>query len=102
MTKVKHTPGPWRVGYSDDSGTGEDGFYCVTASDTECVVRSGESFGLGYGIENAADARLIAAAPDMLAALIDIQSAGRDELNDSASEAWQVVAAAISKATGEA
>ena len=48
----KHTPGPWRIEYEP---------YCHVRSDAGCVLAS------DYTTE--ANARLIAAAPDLLAAL---------------------------------
>ncbi len=63
MQKAKHRPGPWR--YIDDStpGTLELGLhdYCVETSDGNISVADLISF--------EADARLIAAAPDLLEAL---------------------------------
>jgi hypothetical protein len=48
-----------------------------------------------------ADARLIAAAPDMLAALRDMTMMYRRELaNDVQTEAWDAARAAIAKAEG--
>lgn len=58
-TKQTHTPGPWTV------GTSHDGFCTVTdGTKTICTVGAADLF---PGIE--ADARLIASAPDLLAAL---------------------------------
>ncbi len=66
----KHTPGPWRLGYEDGSGVADDYTkgYCITAGE-RTVVYSGDSFGVLYGIEREADARLISSAPELLAAL---------------------------------
>jgi hypothetical protein len=64
-----HTPGPWRIGYKDNSGMAP-GALCITADrapgDNECVVGGGDSFGCPYGVHNEDDAHLIAAAPDLL------------------------------------
>ena len=64
----KHTPGPWRVGYSDGGGGLDDGppftiqsvprdAMVVDATKGEVEMRSYE-----YGVLEVADARLIAAA----------------------------------------
>lgn len=59
----KHTPGPWR--WRDaDNGTGEQ---CIKAPDGSHVVCLGHDGGPA-NIENDADARLIVAAPRLLAA----------------------------------
>jgi hypothetical protein len=64
------TPGPWAVGFSDGSGQ-----TYITAGDHPAredlpvvVVSGGEdSWGVPQGVENPADARLISAAPELLA-----------------------------------
>jgi hypothetical protein len=61
---MKHTPGPWEVG--EYIGTGQP---IVTAEARDiCAVED-------YYKDGAANARLIAAAPDMLEALRDAESA---------------------------
>lgn len=69
----KHTPGPWRVGFTDGSGTGEDGTGCyILAGDDEnfvAVVEGGKDDGVPYGVVTLDDARLIALAPEMLEAI---------------------------------
>ncbi|HEY4202077.1 MAG TPA: hypothetical protein VGM83_16100 [Devosiaceae bacterium] len=61
---TRHTRGPWRLGYEDGSGSGPD-FYTITARNRP-VVLGGDGFGLPHGVRQAADARLIAAAPELL------------------------------------
>ena len=95
MSQAKHTPGPWQV--TIDCGANviraaekevRDGVIAYMFSD--CVAST-------WGGVNEANARLIAAAPDLLAALIDV--VGDDE---SLQNPWRVAArAAIAKATGE-
>jgi hypothetical protein len=46
-----------------------------------------------------ADMALIASAPDLLAALMSLCEADRDDLNNSASGVWSQAVAAIKKAT---
>lgn len=57
MSEVKHTPGPWTSQYDDN------GFFFVTAAGqpSPYVAATG-----GEGGVDAANARLIAAAPDLL------------------------------------
>ena len=91
--KAQHTPGPWDS-YPDP--------------DTECSTliegRDGEIATVWNTCENddcAANARLIAAAPDLLAALIDVH-AKLDSLNWTTPEINQILEAAraaIAKAT---
>lgn len=58
MSAHKHTPGPWSV----DNGNRATGFTVKIATD-ELLVG-------GYGLTSEANARLIAAAPELLEALI--------------------------------
>lgn len=104
MTKtVKHTPGPWVAYHQSDHhewqiGAGlppdkadNDGHY-------ELIVA--ETFG-GLGrddVQSDANARLIAAAPDLLEALKALRSACMGMVPDCADQ----VDAAIAKAEGEA
>ena len=64
-----YTPGPWRIGV-DDSDVEEDekGGAWIIGVDDEIVVAGGSHEGLKYGVPDAANARLIAAAPDLLEA----------------------------------
>lgn len=97
MSAAKHTPGPWvkRSGIL----TGADGSYVVA-----------DSLGLGLGSDggdgvSTANARLIAAAPDLLQELVNIANADTAEWDDrSEFEAWAKnrARAAIRKATGAA
>lgn len=96
----KHTPGPWTQGNS------KNGKECVWLNGkTEPPL--GQGMGLDYtwidcGTE--ANARLIAAAPDLLAALKSIAIAMEDEVlvHDDQREAMRAATAAIAKATGGA
>ena len=80
MTEAKHTPGPWALGAETIVISSTVGGGCVA----DC----------GYREEGNADARLIAAAPDMLEAL-KLAEAAMGNMNAAA-----VVRAAIAKATG--
>jgi hypothetical protein len=94
---TKHTPGPWIL-------AGESGTYAPVAAPhgTLAAVRY-----LGSSPERVreeqANARLIAAAPDMLAALQEVRDAILDILNGGDLRSLSVVAldAVIDKATKE-
>lgn len=107
MTEAQPTPGPWTIEEYGD----EDAPALVIHKDTEtrvCFMATPGSRGDPARIE--ADARLIAAAPDMLAALqfildhIADKHRGPSDLYPAfglnASSAVEVVRAAIAKATG--
>lgn len=115
MADVKHTPGPWVLGeYSETLG-----YDCMTGG-----IKAGPVYldAAQYGQQRCsftpapermlADARLIAAAPDLLAALTAISKLdpaldseeGMNEWGeaDCFGKALNIASAAISKATGEA
>ena len=88
-----HTPGPWRVGYSDGSGGGgvehegtqeqfeaEKGYCIVTEyTDDTAIVFGGNYFGHRTGVIGKANAALIASAPTLLSQC-DKLTVQRDEL----------------------
>jgi hypothetical protein len=85
----KHTPGPWNVGHEDEN-TGEievisDGRPYV------CLVLPG-----AIDEVTPANARLIAAAPELLEALQRLDKNGHTQAT------WEFALRAIAKATGEA
>lgn len=88
---MSHTPGPWDIEYADEDGyLYEDG---VTIVSCEGPV--------AFGVIDCS-ARVVAAAPDLLAALIRM----RDEFSGSAQskaqdDAWAMAQDAIEKAGGE-
>ena len=105
---MAHTPGKWSVGFHDGSGAGEDGYFTIVSAGGAVVVRSGDSFGLGYGIEDADDATLIAAAPDLYEALqnlmngIDTSLVRLDtDADETLANAMSKIRAALRKARGE-
>ena len=62
MSKSKHTPGPWRV-----EAAGEK---VIEADTTDVIAQPGHNFSIINPSQTLqANARLIAAAPDLLAAL---------------------------------
>ena len=98
--KAAHTPGPWNCNHSSASGYD---IVCSENSPTDVCVISRRDKTTG---EIDANARLIAAAPELLAALeraymalIGYLPAHRNGVTDAAIGA---ASAAITKATGEA
>jgi hypothetical protein len=92
---MKHTQGPWQVGYAvDDYGDTEIIIEKITSSGSLLVAVA-----VGGLLGQEANARLIAAAPDLLAVLqelIDIEGP------QPGTATWADKArAAIAKATGE-
>lgn len=87
-----HTPGPWEVTYLDDSGQRQVGAQHLEIC--TCWHHSVESIER----QMEANARLIAAAPDLLAALIDWTAACDQNEEDAA---FAAARAAIAKAFGE-
>jgi hypothetical protein len=93
---LKHTPGPWNT-------TGNGLVYSVDE------VVADATFGCMNGETTIANARLIASAPDLLAALQEIAAAGYDSAHSYPGAGWLIAhekfaafaRAAISKATGE-
>ncbi|MBW4789160.1 hypothetical protein JQS35_11170 [Alcaligenes faecalis subsp. faecalis] len=92
----KHTPGPWRVGrhFTDDEGYREIAIE-ATVRGVECVPASVALQFVNCGGMQEANARLIAAAPELLEAL----TWAADNPDDSAYWIKQA-RAAIAKATG--
>lgn len=102
---ARHTPGPWF--------TWEDGVYSGTPTSKQKGMLTGydaqicemDDFGVAPS-ERKANARLIAAAPDLLGALVMMDGLGllQDCMGDSdgASCSKQVAREALAKARGEA
>lgn len=87
MPKAKHTPGPWRLGYIEESGRPEKfpAVYSEPAKETIVLIN------------NEADGKLIAAAPEMLEALESIEN----DNNIIPAPIWELRNKAIKKARGE-
>lgn len=69
MSEVRHTPGEWRLVPNGYEGGREEPFYWgVQAGDGALNPNTQDGFNMTAWM-NGADARLIAAAPDLLAAL---------------------------------
>jgi hypothetical protein len=105
---TKHTPGPWsfepafKIGEHWAAGAAHG----VTANDNKDKWRGYVTNVLANSPNAEANARLIAAAPDMLAALLHAQEAvlwyGAEEFEIGGKNLGDVLRAAIAKATGAA
>ena len=104
MKDTQHTPGPWKTG-----GCGEDGWRMILGPKTRFYHAFGESHTTSIAdvsisdceSEDLANARLIAAAPDMLSALRDAIKWA--ESAPSPYREWPFIVsarAAIARATG--
>jgi hypothetical protein len=111
--QAKHTPGPWEyVPSSEHHGpyvTSEFGSticdcYVMSRPDLPATRNGGESRPIPFLHEMAdPNARLIAAAPDLLAALIEMKDFARgylSEMDEGEVEALKRAVAAIAKAEG--
>jgi hypothetical protein len=97
VSGVKHTPGPWFANTHHEKRDGGRFYVFVTADGLVpvCAVGAGvEGFGREEGRANA---RLIAAAPDLLGALVELRNVGNDMAKRKAARAR--ADAAIAKAT---
>ena len=93
----KHTPGPWYFSQPESSNGWAHVHDRPNGYGNIATVWSG----FGCALENA---RLIAAAPDLLAAIADMEAQGEWHGTTWAVPAgvWRAARAAITKATGEA
>lgn len=91
----KHTPGPWRIRLDGAEPVGEKGNFEPIGG---CGCCGSPWANADTEEENNANARLIAAAPELLEALNLIASEHRD---DAAVWMRSVARAAIAKTTGE-
>jgi hypothetical protein len=95
MAEMKHTPGPWSLSEKYHSVN-------VRAVDGPYVADCNASAAIGWETKQA-NAHLISAAPDMLAALKTLDSIERGMQGwheDAKAEAWAKARAAIAKAEG--
>lgn len=100
----KHTPGPWRV---TDCGVRAHGGYIAHTNSVMRYPDQEERYAFEVA-QRDADKRLIAAAPDLLEALEDLESdiAGRFDMEDPSTNpgikfAIEAARAAIAKARGD-
>ena len=104
MSAPKHTPGPWvLVQYAKGINLPIPFMEHKTTAVFADGVKGGDVAYMQHGLygddQALVNALLIAAAPEMLAALQNVRDARRTGHN--ADEAWRWVDAAITKATGD-
>ena len=96
---LKHTRGPWKIGYNDESGpeliTGNDDFVATVVQDTGY---SDIAFS-ELSDEEQANARLIASAPEMLEALMTLYKESEPQETESPFFKCEIIPV-IEKATG--
>jgi hypothetical protein len=97
---MSHTPGPWQVSDALHEGLADTEYHFVRAGDGICG-KPYEGFEIA-GCMSAEDARLIAAAPEMLEALKLAMEIGDGCSRGFLGEVQTKIQAAISKATEEA
>ena len=101
MSKLKHTPGPWEI----------EGTFVYSLQDCEWLGNPSKENRFDLNIqgfkcpqeEKEANARLVAAAPEMLEALINVKKYGCSGYIDGSKsdiEFWFKIDMAIKKATG--
>ena len=98
MSGEKHTPGPWAANWSKY----EDGNFIVQAGmPSNRVLAQFDGDGYGPDAQSIADAHLIAAAPDLLEALM-MADAALSGANMNMKAVEKAIRAAIAKAKGGA
>jgi hypothetical protein len=99
---AKHTPGPWvflEEGYTEEDGHAGQPLTVTWRSEDLCSIFSAEDSTVIIPREVAiANARLIAAAPELLAVLMKLR---RGDLHQRVRPLFDEAQAAIAKATGE-
>lgn len=104
---MAHTPGPWLAFWDGTVGPAAHATRRLGAADNDAYrdefvqrIARVEIDRYGRG-DREANARLIAAAPDLLAALLALVSPDFDEHPQDFHPDWHAARAAIAKATGE-
>lgn len=92
VAEATHTPGPWRTGH-----LGEDRVYTKSGAQL-CTVMPRRDDPSRSSQEDFANARLIAAAPDLLEVLMVVE-ARLDEINSRSDLSFKV-RSAVAKAVG--
>ena len=92
--KVEHTPGPWKLEAGRSIVTDGGRFNLAYSTDKKTGAASFPNF-----VELDANAALIAAAPDLLAALEMVKEHDRGQITGGD---WNIINAAIAKAKGAA
>jgi hypothetical protein len=110
MSEEKHTPGPWRIVIDDDGNSLSGRPMIAAAPELDCAIVHWDGFEQEFWEsargkkEMHANARLIAAAPDLLEALercLNFIENTESEMGDTL-ECGDKARAAIAKAKGEA
>jgi hypothetical protein len=107
MSAQKHTPAPWEVshgGHGSPSGFVIDEYFVLNPAVADDVAIAADIIDPATGLPSEANARLIAAAPELLAALKMAESAYRHNVvkKGEPSSALDAMQRAIAKATGGA
>jgi hypothetical protein len=107
MSETKWTPGPWRIEPPGDLI--EDGYSVLAECGSFCITVPAETHDYEHGSRDEADARLIAAAPEMYEALLNLSNEMAFLLKRNPSKdgglyrvAVDEARAALAKARGEA
>jgi len=103
----KHTPGPWAVQSAEEcTGRQLDDLvkWVVTGDQHSLWISTGPTWDPEHAEESEANARLIAAAPELLQTLQMVESVYRKNCvtEGEPSSVFDAMQAAIAKATGEA
>ena len=108
MSDQKHTPAPWEVscgGHGSRSGVVIDEYFVLNRAVADDVAIAADIIDPATGMPSEANARLIAAAPELLAALKMAESVYRHNVvvkKGEPSSALDAMQRAIAKATGGA
>jgi hypothetical protein len=102
---MTHTPGPWITAGPHGTGIAPASMpneRLAVAMAMDCELTEEDMYGDDVPLESqVANARLIAAAPDLLAALVRMdEEFGTQNHTNSADDAVRLAQAAINKATG--
>lgn len=93
-----HTPGPWEVVRAAIDNSRMSAIASQSAPDKGHIAHIYNKQASGTDAERAANARLMAAAPEMLIALENVHEQGETEMP---AYVWKSVIAAIANAKGE-
>lgn len=98
MSAIRYTPGPWRYYSGKLRPQFSTLIHEIRDQDGNAIVKWGGFDGVNLPLQQiSANAQLIAAAPDLLAALLAYQAANRIH-NDEEAELYDEAKAAIIKA----
>ncbi|QXX82910.1 hypothetical protein J6836_00510 [Providencia sp. R33] len=101
--EFKHTPAPWLIEERDINGKWDDKYFGIQTMEIDSCeyMYLLDSTVVGYE-QSLANAHLIAAAPELLEALIEMQRNGRKQgWNDIYESSMEKTRLAIAKALGQ-